>query len=529
MAEPSISDDPTGAPKRSDVIMRSLRRRPVNDKDPHDTLAAVHDFHVSRLEWSYIPDPAFIAELHARGCLFGGAAAAPSCAGGSDAETFARLNVVDRKGAPVIAPWKRTWTPHLWGCVNNPEYERRYVEYLYTYIDASVDIMHRDEPGANYLATQWGACFCAHCMAAFRGYLATHATPTQRAELGMGDVGAFDYRDYLAAQDAPVGDAFGPWDGDALKHLFVEFQLEATVAFHERTRRAADKRAGRHIVFSCNNGVRRWTAIERSFEWTTGELNCPDANPAFILEAVQRAESLGKRQVITMPKTADREHMDPLRLLTRETIAMAYACGTQCLVPWDVFMPGNGPRYFGTPEQYADLLGFVRATATYLDDHDYVEAGGFGFDPGPETQSFLKVEGGGRLCGVARRRPGDPTAPVVVHLIVFPIVCSADGLDLVSKLGLFTCHQRLPPGPCQSLARVGVVGHRVTLDRHDIARHRLLINRRAQFPVVVLGLGASGVPLVDRLTVCRPCTGLAGHDPEPYQDRHRPLALGFAV
>ena len=41
---------PPGAPKASDVIMRTLRWHPASAKDPHDTMAALRDFHVSRLD-----------------------------------------------------------------------------------------------------------------------------------------------------------------------------------------------------------------------------------------------------------------------------------------------------------------------------------------------------------------------------------------------------------------------------------------------------------------------------------------------
>ena len=40
---------PAGAPRASDVIMRSLSLHPRNADDPHDTMQALRDFHVSTL------------------------------------------------------------------------------------------------------------------------------------------------------------------------------------------------------------------------------------------------------------------------------------------------------------------------------------------------------------------------------------------------------------------------------------------------------------------------------------------------
>jgi len=47
---------PPGAPRASDVCMRSLGVHPHNAKDPRDTLKAVRDFHVSHIVWIYTTD-----------------------------------------------------------------------------------------------------------------------------------------------------------------------------------------------------------------------------------------------------------------------------------------------------------------------------------------------------------------------------------------------------------------------------------------------------------------------------------------
>ena len=75
--------------------------------------------------------------------------------------------------------------------------------------------------------------------------------------------------------------------------------------------------------------------------------------------------------------------MEKWTQLTRQTIAMAYACGGHCMVPWDVYMPRDAPRYFGTPEQYADLFGFIRSGSRYFDGYQQAESTGCGV---PVTQ-----------------------------------------------------------------------------------------------------------------------------------------------
>lgn len=401
---------PPGAPKHSDVVMRSLRLHPANPKDPHDTFAALRAFHVTRLEWAYIHDAAFIAKVKASGRLFGAAAAAPSYDKDiRDDAVFGRVVIRGAGGRPITAPWKRQWKRTLWGCVNNPELERGYLAYLKRCIDAGSQVIHRDEPGANASATRWGGCFCEHCVKAFRGYLSRHTTARQRERLGIGDVRTFDCRRHVQRAGAK----------GELGKLFAAFQLEATVAFHRRTRRALDAYAGRHVPMSCNNGVRRWSEVERCFDWAFGELSMARATPVRLWQAVREARKHNRLQVMTMPKKGDRREPEAWCRRTRRTIATAYALGAHCMVPWDVYMPNNAPRYFGTPRQYADLYGFVRACARHLDGYEDAGALGAGLaDPRHGKAPPIEVVGGsGKLYAFARAVPGAPDAPVVVHLV----------------------------------------------------------------------------------------------------------------
>ena len=410
---------PDGAPKASDVLMRSLRLHPRNAKDPHDTWKALEDFHVSRLEWAYITNKGFIAKVRASGRRFGGAASAPSYTPPEGVKDwFEKVVIVNADGKPIIAPWKREWKRTLWGCISNPELERGYLEYLRRYIDAGAQHMQRDEPGSNLNATRWGGCFCPHCIKAFREFLASKTTPEERTKLGIADLAAFDYREHVNKQGAPVGDPFGRWEGGKLKELFVQFQTEATVAFHQRTRKAIDAYAGRRVPFSCNNGVRRWTAIEMGFDWTFGELSYGHATPVRIHNAMREATRRGRLQVVTMPKKSNYDDPEEWLHRTRCTIAMAYACGGHCMVPWDVYMPRNAPRYFGTPEQYADLFGFIRASARLLDGYEHAGAFGKGIRSKLyDNEPPIRLRAHAEVYAIVRARPGQPNAPVVIHLV----------------------------------------------------------------------------------------------------------------
>lgn len=89
------------------------------------------------------------------------------------------------------------------------------------------------------------------------------------------------------------------------------------------------------------------------------------------------------------------------------------------MVPWDTYMPRDAPRYFGTPEQYADLYGFVRAGAAYLDGYEDAAVVGKTIKDdrhGPTPPVALRG-GSGDVWAFVRAQPGQPDAPVAVHLI----------------------------------------------------------------------------------------------------------------
>ena len=404
---------PEGAPRASDVIMRSLTKRVRSDKSPYDTLQALQDFHATRLEWTYITEPAFIAKVHALGRSFGGAVSAPTYDPKTGGVPWQEVCIKDLNGEIVIAPWKRTWQPTLWGCVNNPALERGYLAALIQAVEAGADVMQRDEMESNASAVNWGACFCDDCMTGFREWLGRHTTAAERKGLGIDELATFDYRVRLKADNAPVGDAFRNYH-NPLRELFAKFQHEATVAYNARTRAALNQAVGRRVPMSCNNGVSRSDDVVQGFDWYFGELWSRNANAPYLHTAMQRAVADGRIQIATMPKQPNRDDPPGWTHLTRSTIAWCYAFGGYCMVPWDVYMPSDTPRYFGTPTQYADLFGFIRANAALLDDLAEAAVSGPGLPAATQPPVTCLAED---VVTVLRVVPGQPSQPAALHLI----------------------------------------------------------------------------------------------------------------
>jgi hypothetical protein len=433
------------APGSADVLMRALRWRPRNDKDTRSVMRAMDQFHVTALVWAYIHDPAHIAEVRQSGRQFQGAVTSSlqtmrSLLGESTANDapdvpafIDRYTTKNLDGTPNEQPWKRYWTSDLSrvsGCCSNPEFEKLYVRALMTYIKAGATLIQRDEGGGNSARPNYGGCFCPWCMKGFRTYLKEHATPDQLQTWGIADIETFDYAAHLRAAGAPVGDAFRNWPGGELKAQFVAYQHAVSKAFFQRTRKALDQQAGFHVAMSCNNGVHVFDEVMQQFDWFFGELAYREATPGNLYHLLKRAEQLDRMQVVTMPKKGGHiSYPDPdgWERHTHQTIAITYASGGICMVPWDVYMPDTfdenhkrsmTARYFGTPEQYADLFGFIRASQAYLVGYEDAAAIGPGI---LETRWGLRlpleIAGNPELYAVVRAKPGQPDAPVVVHLV----------------------------------------------------------------------------------------------------------------
>jgi hypothetical protein len=433
------------APHATDVLMRALRWRPINDKDTWSVMQAMDDFHVTGLVWAYIHDPAHIKEVTDSGRFFQGAVTSSlqtmrSLLGESTANNapdvpafIDRYTTKNLDGSPNEQPWKRYWTSDLSrvsGCCSNPEFETLYVEALMTYIRAGATLIQRDEGGGNSERPNYGGCFCSWCIQGFRAYLKAEVAPEQLRAWGIADIDTFDYAARLRLDGAPVGDAFRTWDGGDLKRCFVAYQAEVSQAFFQRTRKALDRQAGFHVAMSCNNGVREFDEVMQQFDWFFGELSRQLATPTDLYHLLKKAETLGRLQIVTMPKKGGHiSYPDPdgWERHTRQTIAMTYAVGGICMVPWDVYMPDTfddnrqrsaTARYFGTAEQYADLFGFIRASTPYMEGYEDAAAIGPGIlETRWGLQQPVLIDGGPELYALVRARPGQPAAPVAIHLV----------------------------------------------------------------------------------------------------------------
>lgn len=414
---------PDYIPAYSDVVMRSLRFRPNNEGDKklkRNTFTAMDQFHVTRLEWTYLNsegDLPKVKKVLESGRVFGSAI---SCHPPASDTSLCALTL---SGKPLILKHHRQFDPLPGvGCMNRPEYFEQQLAAYKRYVDLGIPVLQRDDPRQNSTAHELGGCFCHHCMAHFNQWLKKNISPEELRANGIADLSTFNYRSYLLSINAPDGDDFNKWDGGKLKEWFIASNAMVDSRFFAELRAEVDRYAGNKFPISCNNtSFQQWSPTHKSFDWGYSEIIMRTTLPERIYERSYAARNLGKIQVYSAPKTLGNEIIeDDVRYITtRRATATCYATGGVMSVPWDVYeqTPSGADRYFGTPEEYADLFGFVRGIAPYLDHYEEVGAAGRNI----AKQSFDGKSLFGALpdgvFAFARAIPGDKKAPVVVHLV----------------------------------------------------------------------------------------------------------------
>jgi hypothetical protein len=120
----------------------------------------------------------------------------------------------------------------------------------------------------------------------------------------------------------------------------------------------------------------------------------------------------------TVASPAEHETADWI-LHTRKTIATTYAIGCLIEMPWDTFLP-DAQRYFGKPENYADLTAFVRRIAVHLDGHSEAFATGCGVQDERWKDRLPPLDLGTaapHVLATVRALPGAPATAAVIHLV----------------------------------------------------------------------------------------------------------------
>jgi hypothetical protein len=408
LARPRVR--PRGMPPYSAVCIRTLRVDPytvwASDVPVAEKIAATYAeggtlwpakaFHANKIEWVYRMNPDFAREARKLAFSVGGARAGLVAKGHESPEELAVL----KPDGELFG----TWVGGYEGCAVNPAFRQYQLEFAIKVIENGADTFQHD--GAGMEATR--QCVCDHCVRGFRTWLAAHASPADLAAAGIGDPADVDYR--RLSEEGTVS--------DSLRTLWLRFKDESIRDYHRFLRDELRRRFPAFTAYTGNNSsYQQFDTRYEPFDYFISELMFASCDPVRLFQRQDVVLAGGKAQSYHAPKAHAGEPMAYMKPLSRSVIGLAYALGGWMAAPYDLFIGADIPRHFGRPADYADLYGFIRANAAYLDGFERAAYAGAWLADGTAGNVLLIEGGSGGVYAVARTRPGDADAPIVIHLV----------------------------------------------------------------------------------------------------------------
>jgi len=386
--------------RRSDVVFM------------YDNPAKYEPYGCTVMGWAGHGDAKRVAEAHAKGVrLFATSIGFRTEGRGviDFTEKFLDAACYDLDAKPITVPWlwdhKYKGHPYYWWCTNSPEF-RRYLEHrLQQAMSAGPDGLHIDDyTGTAGCVTWLGGCFCRHCMAGFRQYLAQQTTPeTQQtlAKLGITDLTHFDYGEFLRSRGVQRDEYLKRRWAMPLAREFLDFQMKANTQFVVEFRRQAEKLRGRPMAFCVNSGLSspEALAIAPHLTYFCCEVDHQAAKgqlPGHPIYVYKLADGLG-RPVASTASGYDWSfvHEHKKEGLVRLWIALSYAMGHNFMAPhrqWCYTQEKGTHWYDGPDEAYAWVYQFVRRQARLLDGYEAVAPVAVLYDNAARRQGRANIE-----------------------------------------------------------------------------------------------------------------------------------------
>lgn len=347
-------------PSGSDVVFSTRFKR-------SEALPVFTAYKATRVEWVYTNDAAYVSQFKAITPWFGVSLNAnPKLATDAGA-------VRDFDGQPLAAPWMRGWGV-LWASSAHPDAQAAWAQQLQEAVQLGASSIQFDDPLLQmFAANSQGGDFNPAMQQGFAAWLRSAVAPANLKAAGLQEIGSGGsaYRDWLSSQHGVRNTADYRQRLRQLPStpLWLAYTRHAVLQQHRQMRAQADKLAGRPVPWSMNLAGLYEPLADNPFfflaplaDYSMAETQIKDWPLQVMQAATARALGMG-----FVPS------IKPLSLAENRTgIASLYALGGQVVVPWDVYdgndAQGKGKRFFGAPDDYADLYAFVRAHPALFDN-----------------------------------------------------------------------------------------------------------------------------------------------------------------
>ncbi len=373
---PMERDPAVHLPRRSDVPLSSRWWHPAKPNDPHDTLRDLKAFGATRLEWIFDTKPAHIRQIAEAGCTF-----IPTI-NASDNTPGRPYSCKTFDGTLASFSWMNSWTqadgqPTGACCVNNEVFRAMLAKTIEQVIKDGASGVQFDDWSSNLsLSSGVGDCFCDYCLKKFTAAPGGNYREFLRTQRGVRNTS--EYKTYRRTHAS-----------DPLQQAWQQFQatsVRENMQFVKKTLADHPLPGGRRATLSINAnlgqvGRSRVAAGADLADYIVGE--GADQTLAGMFINARSAEAVHRPTIFSpFPYKMQR---------TRSHIALQYAMGQLCLVPYDIWMRASElPRYFGKPSEYGDLFAFVRANPALFDDAETVATVGIAFDPATADEAVFR-------------------------------------------------------------------------------------------------------------------------------------------
>jgi len=282
------------------------------------------------------------------------------------------------------------WNPSAyWFCSHQPLF-RDYILYqIAMALAASPDSLMFDSQTSTPITYWHGGCFCDRCKADFNDWLNENYGSDELASMGIPDVAAFDYRDYLVAKGYAKGkynDAVKRWPNNIpLSQEYRLFQLQFINAYIQELVYYARKKAAYPLMISTSSpimdpflhGSRMVYVPEIDFYTTETNHNADRKSvPENVITHFKIAEALGRPLVLTGLPNPDwlTMYREKRVNLARIWIAQAYAHGAIFMVPIKMWAYEGSKHYWyqSRSGDYDYIYRFIGENADLFDGYESV-------------------------------------------------------------------------------------------------------------------------------------------------------------
>ncbi len=270
-------------------------------------------------------------------------------------------------------------------CIRKPEYLAYVKDYAKRRVyDVGAREALMDSPsgsnGSKMLFRDEAGCFCDDCNQGFNDWLQANYSSQELSDMGISDLGSFDYRELLKSQVSNLSQYIQKFDNGQLPYidLYITYQQTPARDFFTEVR---DYMSSIHPDFTFTSNTfnllkeHLYLAEEVNGDFHGAETELYMQNPSRFGNQMLRlklADDLGIR-IVTSGVHWDWNYVRQQNLVdvVKPIIAGHYASGHQLAVP--DYYRWIEPDWYGSMPDYAPFYRFVRENAFLFDDYETVE------------------------------------------------------------------------------------------------------------------------------------------------------------